>query len=107
MENRPIYWWRCARWLKRGGGVRAIAKETELNANQLYRTLSPQGNPELRSLSAVPAGPALGGAASRPAPCHGMNRTHKENAGEGWHFKDHHQPLTDQPAWQQETHKEQ
>ena len=35
------------------GGVRAIAKETELNANQLYRTLSPQGNPELRSLSAV------------------------------------------------------
>jgi probable addiction module antidote protein len=35
------------------GGVRAIAKETELNANQFYRTLSPQGNPELRSLSAV------------------------------------------------------
>lgn len=35
------------------GGVRAIAKETELNANQLYRTLSPKGNPELRSLSAV------------------------------------------------------
>ena len=35
------------------GGVRAIAKETELNANQLYRTLSLQGNPELRSLSAV------------------------------------------------------
>jgi hypothetical protein len=27
-----------------------------------------------------------------------------EQAG---HFKDHHQPLTDQPAWQQETHKEQ
>jgi probable addiction module antidote protein len=35
------------------GGVRALAKETELNANQLYRTLSPQGNPELRSLFAV------------------------------------------------------
>ncbi len=35
------------------GGVRAVAKETELNANQLYRTLSPQGNPELRSLFAV------------------------------------------------------
>jgi probable addiction module antidote protein len=35
------------------GGVRAIAKETELNATQLYRTLSPQGNPELRSLSAI------------------------------------------------------
>jgi probable addiction module antidote protein len=35
------------------GGVRAVAKETQLNASQLYRTLSPQGNPELRSLSAV------------------------------------------------------
>lgn len=35
------------------GGVRAIAKETELNATQLYRTLSPMGNPELRSLTAV------------------------------------------------------
>ena len=35
------------------GGVRAVAKETELNANQLYRTLSPRGNPELRSLFAV------------------------------------------------------
>ena len=35
------------------GGVRAVAKEAELNANQLYRTLSPQGNPELSSLFAV------------------------------------------------------
>jgi probable addiction module antidote protein len=35
------------------GGVRAVAKETELNANQLYRTLSPQGNPELRSLVVI------------------------------------------------------
>jgi probable addiction module antidote protein len=35
------------------GGVRALAEEAELNATQLYRTLSPQGNPELRSLSAV------------------------------------------------------
>ncbi len=35
------------------GGVRAVAKETGLNANQLYRTLSPQGNPEMRSLFAV------------------------------------------------------
>lgn len=35
------------------GGVRALARETELNATQLYRTLSPKGNPELRSLSAV------------------------------------------------------
>ena len=35
------------------GGVRAIAKETELNATQLYSTLSPKGNPELHSLLAV------------------------------------------------------
>lgn len=35
------------------GGVRAVAKEAELNANQLYRTLSAQGNPELRSLSSI------------------------------------------------------
>lgn len=35
------------------GGVRAVAQEAALNANQLYRMLSPQGNPELRSLSAV------------------------------------------------------
>ena len=35
------------------GGVRAVAKQTQLNANQLYRTLSPQGNPELRSLTAL------------------------------------------------------
>jgi probable addiction module antidote protein len=35
------------------GGVRALAKAAELNASQLYRTLSPQGNPELRSLSSV------------------------------------------------------
>ena len=35
------------------GGVRAVAREKELNANQLYCTLSPQGNPELRSLFAV------------------------------------------------------
>lgn len=38
---------------KAQGGVRAVARETELNATQLYRTLSLQGNPELRSLSAV------------------------------------------------------
>jgi len=35
------------------GGLGAVAKQTELNANQLYRTLSPQGNPELRSLFAI------------------------------------------------------
>jgi probable addiction module antidote protein len=35
------------------GGVPALAEETSLNATTLYRTLSPQGNPELRSLSAI------------------------------------------------------
>ena len=28
------------------GGVRAVARETAWNANQLYRTLSPQGEPD-------------------------------------------------------------
>jgi probable addiction module antidote protein len=35
------------------GGVPAIAEKAQLNATQLYRTLSEQGNPELRSLSAI------------------------------------------------------
>ena len=35
------------------GGVPAIAEKAHLNPTQLYRTLSPQGNPELRSLTAV------------------------------------------------------
>src|SRR4051794_37523051 len=35
------------------GGVTKVAEEAELNANTLYRTLSPQGNPELRSLTAL------------------------------------------------------
>jgi probable addiction module antidote protein len=35
------------------GGVTAIAEKAHLNATQLYRTLSPEGNPELRSLTAV------------------------------------------------------
>lgn len=35
------------------GGVPAIAKKAHLNPTQLYRTLSPEGNPELRSLSAI------------------------------------------------------
>ena len=35
------------------GGVPAIAKKTHLNPTQLYRTLSAEGNPELRSLSAI------------------------------------------------------
>lgn len=35
------------------GGVRSIAEQTELNATQLYRMLSPVGNPALRSLTSV------------------------------------------------------
>jgi probable addiction module antidote protein len=35
------------------GGVQKLAEEAELNANTLYRTLSPKGNPELKSLRAL------------------------------------------------------
>jgi probable addiction module antidote protein len=35
------------------GGVQTIAEKANLNPTQLYRTLSQEGNPELRSLSAV------------------------------------------------------
>ena len=35
------------------GGVQNIAEKANLNPTQLYRTLSEQGNPELRSLSAI------------------------------------------------------
>ena len=33
------------------GGVAELAKRTNLHAKTLYRTLSPQGNPELKSLT--------------------------------------------------------
>jgi probable addiction module antidote protein len=35
------------------GGVQDVAKKANLNPTQLYRTLSKQGNPELRSLAAI------------------------------------------------------
>ena len=35
------------------GGVPGLAEEAQLNATSLYRALSPQGNPELRSLRAL------------------------------------------------------
>ena len=35
------------------GGVQKLAEEAKLNANTLYRTLSPKGNPELKSLRSV------------------------------------------------------
>lgn len=35
------------------GGVARITEQTHLHPTQLYRTLSPEGNPELRSLTAI------------------------------------------------------
>jgi probable addiction module antidote protein len=35
------------------GGMSGVAETANLNATQLYRTLSEQGNPELRSLQAI------------------------------------------------------
>ena len=35
------------------GGMQAVAEKANLNPTQLYRTLSQEGNPELRSLSAI------------------------------------------------------
>ncbi len=35
------------------GGVTKVAKTADLNATTLYRTLSPKGNPELKSLTAL------------------------------------------------------
>ena len=35
------------------GGVQNVALKANLNPTQIYRTLSDQGNPELRSLSAI------------------------------------------------------
>lgn len=35
------------------GGVQAVAESSQLNAPQLYRTLSAEGNPTLSSLSAI------------------------------------------------------
>ncbi len=35
------------------GGVQAVAEQAHLNPTQLYRTLSPKGNPALSSFSAI------------------------------------------------------
>ncbi len=35
------------------GGVYEVAKEAHLNPTQLYRTLSPEGNPAMSSLTAI------------------------------------------------------
>ena len=35
------------------GGVQSVAEQAHLNPTQLYRTLSPKGNPALNSLTAI------------------------------------------------------
>ena len=35
------------------GGIPALAIKSKLNATTLYRTLSPKGNPELRSMNSM------------------------------------------------------
>ncbi|MFA7281332.1 MAG: addiction module antidote protein [Sterolibacterium sp.] len=35
------------------GGVQEVARQAEVNANTIYRTLSEQGNPELKTLTAI------------------------------------------------------
>ena len=35
------------------GGVPKLAEQADLNATTLYRTLSPQGNPEMKTLTAI------------------------------------------------------
>jgi probable addiction module antidote protein len=35
------------------GGVQKVAEKADLNPTQIYRTLSSEGNPELRSLTAI------------------------------------------------------
>lgn len=35
------------------GGIQAVAEQAHLNQTQLYRTLSPTGNPALSSFSAI------------------------------------------------------
>ena len=40
------------------GGVQAVAEQAHLNPTQLYRTLSPKGNPALNSLTTCPGAQA-------------------------------------------------
>ena len=35
------------------GGVQEVARQAEVNAHTIYRTLSEQGNPELKTLAAI------------------------------------------------------
>jgi probable addiction module antidote protein len=62
------------------GGVPAIAERAGLNRTQLYRTLSENGNPEVRSLMAVlkPLGLRL---AVRPARTAGRGSSGRRGVG--------------------------
>jgi probable addiction module antidote protein len=51
------------------GGVQAVADTAELSATQLYRTLSPGGNPVLSSLLAILKAMGLRLAVQPRAPC--------------------------------------
>ena len=53
------------------GGVSELAKKTNLHAKTLYRTLSPQGNPELKSLTRMleAMGMQLAVKPSKASPC--------------------------------------
>ena len=35
------------------GGVQEVARQADVNAHTLYRTLSEKGNPEIKTLSAI------------------------------------------------------
>ena len=35
------------------GGLQEVARNAEINANTIYRTLSEKGNPEIKTLSAI------------------------------------------------------
>ena len=48
------------------GGIQKLAGRAKLNANTLYRTLSPKGNPELKSLKGCST--RNGNAAYSPSP---------------------------------------
>jgi len=52
-EDPRIFLTALARVAKANGGVAMLAKKTGLNRENLYRTLSPKGNPKLESIDAM------------------------------------------------------
>lgn len=52
------------------GGMQAVAAQADLNPTQLYRTLSPKGNPALSSLRAILKAMGLRLAVEPLAPTH-------------------------------------